>query len=241
MSSRPVIGMIVPPAANTVPPEAISLYADRARFLAAGLGLERITPDGYDGVIDRVGDLARDLARQGADAVVLMGTSLSFYRGVAFNNHLLATMRAASGRPVTTMSTAVVDALQVLGVTRLAVATAYGDSVNVRLKEFLVDSGFIVEALEAFQLDTVKQVQAVADADLLALGHRAHRSAPNAEALLISCGGLHTLSVTVPLEAQCGVPVVSSALAGAWASMRLLGLEAREPGRGRLLEIDAPP
>ncbi|WP_306884759.1 hypothetical protein [Amorphus orientalis] len=44
------------------------------------------------------------------------------------------------------------------------------------------------------------------------------------------------LSVTTPLEAETGLPIVSSAVAGAWAAMRLLGLDPSAPGVDRLLK-----
>ncbi len=52
------------------------------------LGLKTMTPEGYDAVIDRIGPAGEKLAAQGANAVVLMGTSLSFYKGAAFNRTL---------------------------------------------------------------------------------------------------------------------------------------------------------
>ncbi|HWP29756.1 MAG TPA: arylmalonate decarboxylase, partial [Chloroflexota bacterium] len=115
---EPVVGLIVPPAAGAVPPEGAQLYPQGVRFIAAGLGLTRLTPEGYDAVIDRIADRARALAAQGAQALALMGTSLSFYRGYAFNEELKAALAAATGLPATTMSTAVVEALRALGVRR---------------------------------------------------------------------------------------------------------------------------
>ena len=125
--------------------------------MATGLGLERLTPEGYDTVIDRVGELARGLAAEGAEAVALMGTSLSFYRGYAFNEQLKATMHEASGLPTTTMSTGVVDGLRAMGVRRVAVGTAYIEEVNARLRQFLVDAGFDVLAVEGLGIDVVGQ------------------------------------------------------------------------------------
>src|SRR5690606_40036028 len=47
----PVLGLIVPPALPWTPDEGLALYRDRVRFLAEGLGLARLTPDGYDAVV----------------------------------------------------------------------------------------------------------------------------------------------------------------------------------------------
>ena len=235
MLERHIVGVIVPPADGEVPPELTQLYGAELDFVATGLALGRLTPDGYDAVIDKVAAAARFLAGQGAAAVALMGTSLSFYRGQAFNRELVRTMAEATGLPVTTMSNAIVEALRSVGATRLAVATAYTAEVNDRLTMFLQDCGFEVMALEALDLVEIHDVHAVGDADLLALGRRAAARARGADGLLISCGGLRTLPVELPLEQALGVPVVSSAVAGAWAAARLAGHSGRVKGLTRLL------
>jgi arylmalonate decarboxylase len=240
VSVEPTIGLIVPTAAGEVPADGPKLYPEGVRFVAAGLGLQRLTPEGYDSVINRVGDLARDLAARGVAAVALMGTSLSFYKGHAFNEQLRETMRAATGLPATTMSTGVVEGLRALGVRRVAVGTAYIDEVNNRLRQFLLDSGFEVGAVQGLGIDVVGEARNVSEADLVALGQRVLAASPGAEGILISCGGLRTLGVTVPLEAATGLPVVSSTPAAFWAAVRLVGQSGQAPGYGRLFEAAAP-
>jgi arylmalonate decarboxylase len=240
MAVETLVGLIVPPRPGYVPPDGPRLYPDGISFTAEGLGLQRLTPDGYESVIDRVGDVARELADRGARAIALMGTSLSFYKGYAFNEQLKATMHEATGLPTTTMSTGVVEALRAVGVRRVAVGTAYIEEVNNRLRQFLTDSGFEVTALQGLGIDAVGQAQTVGQDDLVALGQRVFAAAPGAQGILISCGGLRTLGVTVPLEAACGVPVVSSTPAAYWAAVRLVGHSGAAPGYGRLFETEAP-
>ena len=119
------LGLIVPPREGEVPGDGPALYGGRARFLARGLGLGEISPRGYEEVIDRVVGLAVELGQAGASAVSLMGTSLSFFRGAAFNAELEAEMARRTGLPCTTMSHAIVRGLAAVGVRRVAVATAY--------------------------------------------------------------------------------------------------------------------
>jgi len=232
---KPTIGMIVPPAAGEVPPEAPALYPHGVTFIAEGLGLRQLTPDGYDGVIDEVGVLANKLKRRGASAIALMGTSLSFYRGVPFNEELIASIEAATGLPATTMSAGVVQALHQLGARRVALGTAYGAAVNDRLERFLSDSGFVPVGLASLGIEDVEKVFAVTEDMLMDLGDRALEVADSADALFISCGGLRTLNVTLPLERRHGLPVVSSSTAGAWQAMRLVNKDPRVEGYGRLL------
>ncbi len=239
MSSEPLVGLIVPARAGAVPADGPQLYPTGVRFLASGLGLERLTPEGYDGVIGRAGELARALATEGAEAVALMGTSLSFYRGYAFNEQLKATMHEASGLPVTTMSTGVVEGLRAVGARRLAVVTAYIEEVNHRLRQFLTDSGFEVLHLRGLGIAVVGEARNVSPEALIELGQQAFAAAPSADGILISCGGLQTLNVTVPLERACGVPVISSTPAAFWSAVRLVGLSGAAPGYGRLFELEA--
>ena len=84
------------------------------------------------------------------DAIMVIGTSLTFYRGYEAHQQLLEQLRQETGLPVSTMSEAVVDGLRSVGARRIAVATAYADVVNDRLADFLRTSGFEVIALKGF-------------------------------------------------------------------------------------------
>ena len=57
-----------------------------------------------------------------------------------------------------------------------------------------------------------------------------------ADALIISCGGLKTLHLIVPLENEIKVPVVSSTPHGLWQGVRMLGLSGKSKGYGRVIE-----
>ena len=172
---------------------------------------------------------------------MVIGTSLTFYRGSDFHDQLLERLRAMTGLPVSTMSQAVVDGLRHFGARRIVVATAYADDVNDRLKAFLIAQGFEVLVLEGFGLIGFGEPGSKSEADIIALGCKVCTAAPEAEGLLISCGGLRTLGVAKPLEERHGIPVVSSTQAAFWAAMRLVGESGRVGGRGRLWSNRPPP
>lgn len=238
----PTAGLIVPPAHGRVPSHGPELYEGSLHFLAAGLGLRAMSIDGYDAVISRVGDLSRELAGAGADGVVLMGTSLSFYRGTAFDLELVRTMEEASGRPSTTMSQAIVAGLKAVGADRVAVATAYTSDVNERLCRYLDGSELGVAAVEGLGVVDTGAAQVIPVQDVRDVADRAMSSALEAgrsvDALLISCGALDTLDLVPELEQRHGVPVVASSPAGFWAAARLVGIDPRVHGRGVLFTRD---
>ncbi len=238
-AAAPAMGLIFPPAGRGIPEEGTSMYPPSSpssvRFLVEGLGLKTMTPDGYDAVLDRIAPAAQKLAQQGARAIVLMGTSLSFYKGAAFNQKLTDSMRQATGLPAITMSTAVVEGLKAVGAKRIAVATAYNDEVNARLEAFLAESGFTVQIVKGLGIEKVEDINAVTQAGLTEFCAGVFKNANQADAMLVSCGGLRTLEIIQPLEQRTGIPVVSSTRHALRAGARLLGLDGRAPGFGRLL------
>jgi arylmalonate decarboxylase len=130
------------------------------------------------------------------------------------------------------MSSGIVDGLKVAGAKRVAVATAYTDVVNATLERFLRESGFEVVSIKGMGLVRANGVtpQQVFDFSLAS-----YSPASKADALLVSCGGLKTIDLLVPLEAKVKVPVVSSTPHALMNGVRLVGVSPRVKGWGSVL------
>src|SRR5215204_4628322 len=230
----PVLGLIFPPADRGVPEEGVAMYGNTLKFVVTGLGVEKMTPEGFDAVMERIPAAAKRLVAAGAEAIELTGTSLTFYKGEAYNQRLRAIVTEVSGLRATTMSNGVVEGLKAVGAKKVAVATAYNDEVNDRLRAFLQEHGLTTVVVTGLGIEAIADVDRVTQQDLLEFGVRVRRSAPDADSLLVSCGGFRTLELIAPLEARTGVPVISSMPHGLWAGARLVGLSGAAPGYGRL-------
>jgi arylmalonate decarboxylase len=229
------IGLVVPFAADKVPFEGPIMYPG-VRFVPRGVGVRALTPEGYDPAWNGILPAAEYLTTQGVDAIMVIGTSLTFYRGPDAHDRLLERLREKTGLPVSTMSQSIIDGLREVGAKRVAVATAYTEIVNRRLKELLAAAGVEVLSLECFDLLDFGGPSKKSEADIIALSDAAIANGEGAEAILISCGGLRTLGVAEPLEASHAIPVVSSATAAFWAAMRLVGESGHLSGYGQLFE-----
>ena len=236
--THPTIGLVVPFAEDKVPAEGPIMYPD-VTFVPRGVGVRALTPEGYDPAMAAIVPAAEHLARQNVDAIMVIGTSLTFYKGAAVHRRLLDDLRAATGLPVSTMSQAVVDGLRAVGAKKVAVATAYDGEVNRRLKDFLTDEGFSVGAIDGFGIDRLRRTGAAwasRTSSTWARGCASRRAKP--EGLLISCGGLRTLGVAEPFEQRHGVPVVSSTpggiLGGDAAGRRKRATRGLRPDAGRI-------
>jgi arylmalonate decarboxylase len=231
----PVLGLIFPPLNRGVPEEGVAMYGDKLKFVVTGLGVERMTPDGFEAVLPKIPAAAEKLAAAGAEAIELTGTSLTFYKGETFNQKLRETVTKASGLKATTMSNGVIDGLKAVGAKRVAVATAYNDEVNERLHAFLIEHGLEPLVVKGLGIEAMTDVDKVTQNDLIEFGARVRSTAPDADSLLVSCGGFRTLEIIAPLEAKTGVPVISSMPHGLWAGARLVGMSGAAPGYGKLL------
>src|SRR5215211_2990177 len=131
----PAVGLIFPPLNYPIPPDAKRLYPKGVEFLSGGVGLPGgMTVEGYDEAIPRIIPAAEALAKQGAKAISVFGSSLTFYNGAKFNQELVDKVKKATGLPATTQSNGLVDGLKTANAKRIAVATAYTDIVTGRLK-----------------------------------------------------------------------------------------------------------
>ncbi len=173
------IGLVVPFAADQVPFEGPIMYP-RARFVPKGVGVRALTPAGYESAFNGIIPAAEHLAAQGVEAIMVIGTSLTFYRGYDAHELLLERLRRVTGLPVSTMSEAIVDGLRAVGAREIAVCTAYSDEVNERLAMFLTMAGFEVLALQGFGLTEFGGPAQKSEDEIIALCDAVYGEAPQA-------------------------------------------------------------
>jgi arylmalonate decarboxylase len=229
------IGLIVPPLHAAPPPDAAAMYPQFA-FEIAGIGVQSLTADGYAEAVGRVADAARSLAAREVASVLLFGTSLSFFKGAAFNAELESVIREAAGVPAMTLTSAMALALAELGARRIAVATAYTDPVDRMFRSYFEEAGFGIEAISGLGITSLAEVERLAPERIAQLARQVSASAPEAEAIVLSCAGMRTTPVAAALERELGKPVISSAMVGSWAAVRLAGASGACPGMGQLYE-----
>jgi arylmalonate decarboxylase len=233
-AETPTVGLIFPPANYPIPPDAGRLYPSGVKFIGNGLGFNGMTIESYNEAIPRAMPRAQELAAQGANLISVFGSSITFYKGAAFNQELVEKVTALTGLPATTQSNGLVDGLKHVNAKRVAVATAYTDIVTERLEIFLAEHGFEVMSAKGLGFERVPEGAATRDI-LVKLGEDAYALAGKADAIVMSCGGLRTLDVIVPLEKSISVPVVSSTPHGLWHCARMLGVKNKIEGFGMVM------
>jgi arylmalonate decarboxylase len=234
-ADAPIVGLIFPPANYPIPPDAGRLYPSGVRFIGNGLGFNGMTIESYNEAIPRAMPRAQELAAQGASLISVFGSSITFYKGAAFNKELTDNVTKLTGLPATTQSNGLIDGLKHVNAKRVAVATAYTDIVTERLKVFLIEHGFEVVSTRGLGFERVPEGGGTPEI-LHKLGVEAHEAATaKPDALVMSCGGLRTLDVIAPLEGAISVPVVSSTPHGLWHCARMVGVKNKIDGFGMVM------
>lgn len=225
--SRARIGLIVPSTNSVVEPElqghapeGVAFYATRVPVAEVATEAEKV--DSLLAMHDRLPAAAAELGSLGPDALAYACTSGSFLGGRDVDAETCASLRAASGVPAYTTSTAVTAALRALGARRLAVVTPYVAPVAAGAVTYLAQTGFevvgradlgLLSNLEKGRLPVSASEELVRQVDLAGV-----------DAVMISCTNWRTIDRLAVLERDLGVPVVSSNLATMWAGLRLAGI-----------------
>ncbi len=223
------VGILLTPD-NAIDPE---LWQWRPEGVA--LHITRLHCDGWDALDPEAGQMllrsdgvvraaTRSLVAIEPEVVVFACTSGSFVAGLAGEPAIRQSMLAAGAKQALTTGGAVVDALRVLRVRRIAVGAPYLPWLGERLGIFLTEAGFEVASLVSA---APERLDLTSDAQVTRLADAAFR--PGVDALFLSCTALATRHLLGPLMARYGVPVVSATQATMWAALAAVGLSPSGP------------
>lgn len=228
------IGLMVPtgnsvmePEFNRLAPEGLSVHANR-------VFLDKVTPEALVGMEEHAAESARGLASIRIGVLAFGCTSGSFVGGKGYDEKLIGIMQAETGIPATTTTTAVMRALRLLGVSRVAMATPYIDAVNAIEETFLEDSGIEVTRSKGGGIVETADIQECEPE----VAYRRALEVDNdrAEAIFVSCTGFRTIEIVAKLEAELGKPVVTANQATFADCLRILGVTEVRPGYGSLFD-----
>lgn len=194
-----------------------------------------VSVEGLAESVTQVERAARELASAEVDVILQAGTAIAFFRGFGHDADLCRRITEATGIKSTTSLTAVVEALNTLGIKKPAIATSYIADIDARLVDVLEKSGFEVAAIRGMGLAKSTDMGKVQPSGTYSLAKDVARSARGADGIFISCGNLRSFEVIEPLESDTGLAVVTSNQAGLWHALRLARIGESLPGLGRLL------
>jgi maleate isomerase len=178
---------------------------------------------------------ARELAAAGVDIVFLGGVPVNLSRGNENAQDVLHALAAELGLPVSSSVAAQEKAARTLGCRRVVVAHAYGAKEDARL---IADAErYGCEVLGAMGYGKViSEFGRIPVAAALDMGRALLRAHPDADAIFFPSPHWPVVSAIEPLEREFGVTVMAASQACVWDALRLVGVNDRIAGYGRLLK-----
>jgi len=167
------------------------------------------------------------------DVVMYSCTSASVVIGDA---EVGAAVRAAKpNAAVVTPTAAAVSGLKAFGAKRISVLTPYTIETSKPMADYFLSLGFEIARFTCLGLNDDREMARISPDEIVAFARQA--TAPDSDALFISCTAVRAAGVAAEIEAIIGKPVVTSNLATAWACLRLCGNETARPELGRLMTL----
>ena len=226
------IGVVVP-FSNT------NLEPDMMMLCPPGVSIHVARTGGYD--VDAIPDEhqmrrysetrfdeAVDSLRACRPDVILYGcTSATLAQGPGFDAELRRRIESRVAAPAVTAASAVIEALQDLGVERIAFSSPYVSSLNDCAVSFIEAFGIrcVGRADTATPLGN-DEVAALTPEDVMALAREA--DCPQAEAIVLSCTDMRAAEAAPAVEASRGKPVVTSNQAMMYVALKRLGVSPAE-------------
>ncbi len=234
------LGLVLP-ANNTV------LEPELARWLPPDLAFHAtrvpargdLTAEAVRRMETEMDTAAAMIASTGIDALAICDMVTTFIMEPGWNEVTASRCSAAHGIPCFTAWTALHAALGALGVRRFALGTPYPRGIHALGLPFFSDLGYEVTADDTLDILSMRDVPAVSESRLAAFVAGIDRK--GAEAIVLLATDLPTMTAIDRIEAETGLPVLSSNQAILWQALALLGrFTGPEPaGPGRLFDAAA--
>ena len=226
-------GALVPSTNTTVEIEYNRLLPPALQLHAARVGNAGPTPFSppRDEDVDYQSRLLGDAK---VEVLCLIQTSASLFED-GYDARIKQIMSGRAGVPAVTSAEAIGEALQALGVKRIAIVTPYSQDVIDRAARYYeTNFGLEVVAKEAFGATDAYAIGRMGAGNATEAFARVDR--PEAEALVMPGGAFQTMTHIAAWEERFGKPVISTNQAALWSMLRVMKITEPLPGLGRLLD-----
>ena len=157
----------------------------------------------------------------------------SLVKGESWTGEFERWVTEATGKPAITAANATLAALQKIGVSRVALATPYPDTVNDLLPALFSGAGIQIVSLKSVAVRDSLEVCRLEP--FVAYRLACDANTEDAEAVCILATDIRSIDVLGALERDLGKPAISTNQALLWHCLKVCGICARIDGFGSLL------
>lgn len=226
------------PIVDNVPYQFYRIAPDGVMLMLANLEIADYTIAAVEHQLPLFWKHVEELAKAGANRVVLTGVPVSAALGRARVQSIIAEAKKMAGVELDTDLESIAAAALHLGAKRVALATRWHEALNDAVAGYLKLAGVEVVGRRARGATMAENATLKAkDGMQLAidLGRGVLSAAPEAEALILPGGRWLSSHAVAPLEAEFGKPVLLNLNCSLWAGLRSAGRGLPVEKQGMLL------
>jgi maleate isomerase len=227
------IGLLAPSSNTTVETEFFRALPAGVTLHTARLPIVQVTPESIGRMADSLDVESQLLASADVDVIILGATAPSFLKGLGYDREVSERITRVTGKPATTTSTALLEAMSALGIKRLALGSAYSPQVNDLCAGFLEANGYAVVAKDGLNVIDNLQIGRLDVETAYDLGRKVDTR--EADAVVLACTNWKSMAIIERLEQDIGKPVLSTTQVSIWGCLKKIGYQGRIDGYGQLL------
>lgn len=214
---------------NKYRPEGVAVMTTRTP-------LKSSTPEGIlemDTYIDAAAQMLASNAY--CDVILLSSTAGSFIAGTEGDNKKAAELSESLGCKVITSAQCMLKALDAFSVKNIALITPSSAELNKIEVEYLKSAGIKVVSQAGFLLTSPRDILCISQEEIIKKIRACNTDA--AEAIVLSCSGLHAMEIIETIENEINKPVIASNQFGLWGCLKELGITDSVSNAGSLFNI----
>lgn len=215
------IGLLIPSSSSVQERDIAGALPADVTMHVARMRLNNVDAQSTLRVVQEIEAESRKLADVDVDVIIFPATAPSSRNGPGYDQELIERITAASGKPATTASSALLAAVRALAVKEIVLGAPWSDAVNQTVAAFLEANGVEVLAREALGLVRNLEIGLLDAQTAYDVGQRVNR--PQADAIMLACGNWSTFGIIDRLERELGKPVLTTNQVSLWHALKMMG------------------
>jgi maleate isomerase len=214
------IGLLLPSSNSVQERDFCRVLPNNITLHIARMRLSNVEAESTLRIVQEIEIESQKLADVDVDVIVFAATAPSSRNGIGYDQELIKRINSATGKPATTASTALLEALRVLSVGQIVLGAPWSDDINQTVAVFIEANGVKVLAQESLGFISNLEIGLLDPQSAYDVGRRVNR--PGADAVMLACGNWTTFSIIDQLEHDLGKPILTTNQVSLWHALKIM-------------------
>ena len=211
------IGLLLPSSNTVQEADLVRMLPPATTVHTTRLTLTTVDQESTLAIVAELERESRKLLDADVDVILFAATAPSSRNGIGYDRKLIERI---TGKPATTASTALIEALRVLNMRRIVYGAAWSKEVNATAVKFVEEHGIEIVAADVLGVVRNQEIGLLEPETARDMARRIDR--PEAQAIVLACGNWRAADVIDEIEQELGKPVLTTNQVSLWHTLHLM-------------------